>query len=97
MEERACKSSNSVDCSLKNEKIDGDFILTREFDFNAESTPQEKILEIFRQYSFDGERDLYGNLKCDFLQIKPDKSKSCINILKFFRPGEILESMWIKD
>ena len=64
------------------------------FSFSKEcSSPVNTLKEISRQHSISVKRDLYGNHNFDELKIKADKSRISVNILKLFKPGELLSSI----
>jgi len=58
--------------------------------FNESKTFVEKITEL---RSYNPEMDNYGNLNHDLLHNDSMRAHSRINIIKFFKPGEILNTV----
>ncbi|OGH97541.1 MAG: hypothetical protein A2287_04510 [Candidatus Melainabacteria bacterium RIFOXYA12_FULL_32_12] len=81
--------------SLSNNKLNSNVYDTYTKDLlfkfvRSYGSSSNRLKEIASINSIDIEKDIYGNIKYDFLSIKSDKTQSRVNILRFFKPGEIL-------
>ncbi len=91
------KTSRMIDLAIDKKLNSGriaEFTKDQLFQFTKYSTRPAGILEqIAGLHSVRAYKDSFGNIKYDFLNVASTKSHRKFNLIKMFKPGEILDTL----
>lgn len=91
------KTSRMIDLAIDKKLNSGriaEFTKDQLFQFTKYSTRPAGILEqIAGLNGIKSYKDSFGNVKYDFLNLSTAKSRRKFNLIKMFKPGEILDTL----